>query len=121
MPSVVIDVRHPYTQEQTTAIINVVRSALQNVFNASSDVSIRFLVHEPERFACPPDKKYPERYMLIGIECFPGRSIETKRDLFHTLAQNLEELDIPKDHVKIIVRETPRENWGINGQAGCDI
>jgi phenylpyruvate tautomerase PptA (4-oxalocrotonate tautomerase family) len=35
---------------------------------------------------------------------------------------NLEALGIPRDHVKIVLREIPRENWGIRGgQAGCDV
>jgi hypothetical protein len=31
-------------------------------------------------------------------------------------------VEIPKDHVKILLRELPKENWEIRGgQAGCDI
>jgi phenylpyruvate tautomerase PptA (4-oxalocrotonate tautomerase family) len=29
---------------------------------------------------------------------------------------------MPKDHVKILLREIPKENWGIRGgQAGCEV
>ncbi|WP_331710104.1 hypothetical protein [Methylomonas koyamae] len=35
---------------------------------------------------------------------------------------NLEPFGIPPDHVKILLREIPKENWGIRGgQAGCDV
>jgi len=35
---------------------------------------------------------------------------------------NLEPFGILKDHVKILLREIAKENWGIRGgQAGCDV
>jgi hypothetical protein len=38
------------------------------------------------------------------------------------LARLEQPLGIPRDHVKILLREIPRENWGIRGgQAGCDV
>lgn len=120
MPSVVIDVRNQYTPEHEIAMMNAVRSALQDVFNASSDINIRFLVHEPHRFAYPAGCSHPELYTFISIDCFPGRSLDTKRDLYRVVAQNLEKLGIPKDHIKIVVRESHNENWGIAGRAACD-
>lgn len=84
-------------------------------------------MHEPHRFAIPPTKNQsgtyaqPERYTLISIDCFSGSSLETKRTLYRHLVENPEKLGIPKDHVKIVLREPDRENWGIlGGKAGCD-
>ena len=38
------------------------------------------------------------------------------------IVRNLAALGIPKDHVKILLREIPKENWGIRGgQAAVDI
>jgi phenylpyruvate tautomerase PptA (4-oxalocrotonate tautomerase family) len=38
------------------------------------------------------------------------------------IVENLQRLGIPIDHVKILIREIPKENWGIRGgQAGCDV
>ena len=31
------------------------------------------------------------------------------------MVRNLAEFDIPSDHVKVLLREAPRENWGIGG------
>jgi phenylpyruvate tautomerase PptA (4-oxalocrotonate tautomerase family) len=53
---------------------------------------------------------------------FSGRSIEVKRTLYKLIIQSLSTLEIPKDHIKIIIREIPTENWGIRGgQAACDV
>lgn len=64
----------------------------------------------------------PESYTHISIDAFAGRSLEAKRDLYAAIVRNLESFGIPKDHVKILLREVPLENWGIRGgQAGCDV
>lgn len=123
MPSVLIEVRKQYSVEQEIALMDAVHSALIEAFKIlPSDKNVRLMVHEPHRFAYPPDKATSDLYIHISIDCFAGRSLEAKRTLYSTIVHNLELLGIPKDHVKILLREIPRENWGIRGgQAGCDV
>lgn len=123
MPSVLIEVRRWYTPEQETALMQAVHAALQGAFKLPPhDRNVRLLVHEPHRFECPPDKRQPEAYTHISIDAFAGRSVEAKRSLYRAIVANLEPFGIPKDHVIILLRELPPENWGIRGgQAACDI
>jgi 5-carboxymethyl-2-hydroxymuconate isomerase len=123
MPSVLIEVRQQYSVEQEIALMDAVHLALQEAFKLlPKDKNVRLRVYEPHRFACPPDRKYPERYTHISIDCIAGRSLEAKRNLYRNIVQKLEALAIPKDHVKILLREITLENWGIRGgQAGCDV
>jgi len=123
MPSVLIEVRRNYTQEQETALIEAVHKALRDTFKIlPGDRNVRLLVHEPHRFACPPDRDQPEAYTHISIDAFAGRSLDAKRRLYAGIVDNLEPLGIPRNHVKIMLREIPAENWGIRGgQAGCDV
>ena len=123
MPSVLIEVRQQYSQDQEVAIIDAVHLALREAFKiVPTDKNVRLLVHEPHRFACPPNKEQPSAYTHISIDAFAGRSIDAKRALYQAIVNNLEPLGIPKDHVKILLREIPKENWGIRGgQAGCDV
>ena len=123
MPSVLIEVRQQYSQDQEVAIIDAVHMALRKAFKiVPTDKNVRLLVHEPHRFACPPNKEQPSAYTHISIDAFAGRSIDAKRALYQAIVNNLEPLGIPKDHVKILLREIPKENWGIRGgQAGCDV
>lgn len=123
MPSVLIEVRKQYTVEQELALMDAVHTALREAFKIlPGDKNVRLLVHEPHRFACPPDRKRPELYTHVSINAFAGRSVEAKRNLYKAIVNNLEPLGIPKDHVKILLREIARENWGIRGgQAGCDV
>ena len=123
MPSVLIEVRRKYTQEQELVLMEAVHKALREAFKIMpGDRNVRLLVHEPHRFACPPDIEKPEFYTHISIDAFAGRSLDAKRTLYQAIVNYLEPFGIPKDHVKILLREIPKENWGIRGgQAGCDV
>ncbi|MEJ2061001.1 MAG: tautomerase family protein [Gammaproteobacteria bacterium] len=123
MPSVLIEVRKQYTQEQEIALMEAVHAALREAFKIlPGDKHVRLIVHEPHRFACPPDREKPEVYTHISIDAFAGRSLEAKRNLYKAIVDNLEPFGIPKNHVKILLREISKENWGIRGgQAGCDV
>ena len=123
MPSVLIEVRKRYRQEEEIALMEAVHAALREAFRIlPHDKNIRLVVHEPHRFACPPDREKPEFYTHISIDAFAGRSLDAKRNLYMAIVKNLEPFGIPKNHVKILLREIPKENWGIRGgQAGCDV
>jgi phenylpyruvate tautomerase PptA (4-oxalocrotonate tautomerase family) len=123
MPFVLIEIRKKYTPEQETALMRAVHIALGDTFKIlNNDVNVRLVVHEPHRFAVGPTKSHPELVTHISIDCIIGRSVEAKRNLYRRIVENLEVLGIPKDHVKILLRETAKENWGIRGgQAACDV
>jgi phenylpyruvate tautomerase PptA (4-oxalocrotonate tautomerase family) len=123
MPSVLIEVRRKYEPEDEAALMGAVHHALQYAFKIRpGDRNLRLLVHEPHRFACPPDLAKPEFYTHITIDAFAGRSIEAKRNLYKSIVGNLEPMGIPADHILIVLREGPKENWGIRGgQPASDI
>ena len=123
MPSVLIEVRQQYPQEREVALIEAVHAALREAFKIPPhDRTVRLVVHEPHRFACPPNNERPELYTHISIDAFAGRSRDAKRNLYKAIVNNLEALGIPKTHVKILLREITRENWGIRGgQAACNV
>lgn len=123
MPSVLIEVRQHYPSETETALMNAVHAALIACFKIKpDDKNIRFLVHEPHRFQCPPNRESPEYYTHISIDCFAGRSLNAKRALYKAIVTNLAPFGIPANHIKIMLREITAENWGIRGGfAACDI
>ncbi|WP_198158311.1 tautomerase family protein [Enterovibrio coralii] len=97
MPSVIIEVRQQYSQETEVKIIDAVFSALVEHFKIfSHDRNVRLLVHEPHRFQCPPEKAFPELYTHISIDCFAGRSIDAKRNLYKGIVGNLSHLAFPQ-------------------------
>jgi phenylpyruvate tautomerase PptA (4-oxalocrotonate tautomerase family) len=69
---------------------------------------------------------YPEgrsnRYTIIEIALFEGRSIEAKKHLYQLIFQHFEEeLGIASNDVEITLTETPTYNWGIRGKAGDEL
>ena len=123
MPWALIEVRRLLSREEETAIIDAVHAALVAAFRIpAKDRHVRLQVHEPHRFAHPPTLAEPEYATLVSVDCFAGRSVEAKRRLYREIADRLEPLGIPRDHVSINLRESPTENWGIRGgQAACDV
>jgi phenylpyruvate tautomerase PptA (4-oxalocrotonate tautomerase family) len=123
MPSILIETRRPYTPEQESELLERVHAAVKVAFKLPEwDRNMRLIAHEPHRFPCPPGRSQPDRYLHVSIDAFEGRSLDAKRDLYRRVVDNLEPFGIPKDHVKILLREIPRENWGIRGgQAACDV
>lgn len=123
MPSSQIDVRRHYTEAEEVAIIDAVHDALVAAFGIPpADKHVRLVVHEPHRYSHSPKLANPERYTLVTIDCFAGRSVQAKRDLYSGIVSRFGALGIPADHVTILLRESAPENWGIRGgQAACDL
>ena len=123
MPAIQIDIRTQYSVAQEQALLNTVLLAVQQSFQlAQGDRNIRLYVHEPHRFQVFDHLSHPELFTQISIDCFTGRSLETKRHLYENLVRNLTALGIPADHILIMLKESPLENWGIRGgQAACDV
>ncbi|OUZ12155.1 tautomerase family protein [Aeromicrobium sp. PE09-221] len=106
MPSTVIEVRRSYETAEEIAIIDAVHEALVVAFRIpEKDKHIRLIVHEPHRFATPPDLSHADRATMVTIDCFAGRSADAKRRLYAEIVRRLEVHGIPADHVTIVVRD----------------
>ena len=92
-----------------------------------------------EALAYPPEKRFhrfialdagdflygagrSEKYTIIEISMFEGRSADAKKMLIRLIFAKLEqELQIAPIDVEITIFETPRHNWGIRGQPGDEL
>lgn len=103
--------------------MDAVHEALVTVFKIPrEDKHIRLLSYPPHRFTHSFAASQPERATRVTVDCFAGRSVDAKRNLYRDLVERLEVLGIPRDGVSILLRESPRENWGISGgQAASDL
>ena len=71
-------------------------------------------------FLHPEDRS--DRYTLIEVSMFEGRSEAAKRKLIQALFDNLKHMaGIEPQDVEITLFETPRVNWGIRGVNGEDL
>lgn len=80
----------------------------------------RFLPLDAGDFYYPPGRT--ERYTIIEISMFEGRSVEAKKKLIGLLFERIGgQLGLAADDIEITIFETPRHNWGIRGVAGDEL
>jgi len=80
----------------------------------------RFFPMSPEDFPTPDGRS--ERYTIIEVLMFVGRTTDTKKAFYQRLYQEFEQvLDIDPIDLEITIVETPRHDWGIRGSAGDEL
>lgn len=80
----------------------------------------RFFPLDKEDFYFHKDRT--EKYIIIEISIFEGRSVEAKKKLIELLFAKIEnELGILPNDVEITIFETPKHNWGIRGLPGDEV
>jgi phenylpyruvate tautomerase PptA (4-oxalocrotonate tautomerase family) len=62
-----------------------------------------------------------EKYLILKILMFEGRSVEAKKHLIREIYQNLEPLGFAPNDVEITLLESPRYHWGIRGVLGDEL
>lgn len=80
----------------------------------------RFIALQPEDFIYPDDRS--EKYIIIELNMFEGRSIEAKKNLIRLLFARLkEQVGIEPNDIEITITETPKHNWGVRGKVGDEL
>ena len=80
----------------------------------------RFFPLEREDFIAPAGRS--DRYTIIEISMFEGRSVDAKKRLIRLLFERLErDCGIGPIDVEITITETPKHNWGIRGVPGDEL
>ena len=75
---------------------------------------------EPFCFEVPPDKS--DKFTLIELTLFPGRSPEMKKAAIAEITHALgEKLGIAPPDVFITINEPPLENWGLRGLPASEL
>jgi phenylpyruvate tautomerase PptA (4-oxalocrotonate tautomerase family) len=80
----------------------------------------RFLYLDEADFYYPEGRS--ERYTIIEISLFEGRSVESKKHLYRLIFERFAgKLGINPNDVEITLTETPLHNWGIRGKSGDEL
>jgi hypothetical protein len=79
----------------------------------------RFFPMDARDFIHPDDRS--ERYTILEISMFAGRSEATKRRLIRLLFERLAGIGIAPQDVEITIFETPAASWGIRGRCGDEL
>jgi phenylpyruvate tautomerase PptA (4-oxalocrotonate tautomerase family) len=114
MPLVRVEIIRGRSLAERKRLLDGVHDAFVEAFGIpDDDRTQRMIEHDPENFEVPPGAG--ERYMLIEITAFPGRSPTAKRHLYQALVRNLGEAGVPASDISVVLHEPPMENWGIRG------
>ena len=121
MPLVMIETRRGLLPETKRRMFDAVHDALVSAFKIPDhDRGQRLVEYAAEDFEIPPGKG--ERFTIVTIEAFAGRSLDAKRALYREIVERLQGAGVPKTDAFIVLKEIPTENWGLRGGiAGCDI
>ena len=76
----------------------------------------RFFPLEPEDFFYPAGRT--NRYTIVEISLFEGRTVAAKKSLMRLLFERVEPLGIAPRDLEITLTETPQHNWAFRGLPG---
>ena len=63
-----------------------------------------------------------EKYTIIEISMFEGRSVETKKQLIRLLFDRVgRQADRLPNEIEVTITETPKHNWGFRGSPGDEV
>ncbi len=121
MPLVTIETRRGLSAATKKDLFDGVHQALVECFKIPDrDRAQRMIEYAPEDFEIPADRG--QRYSIVTLTVFSGRSLEAKRALYRAIVDRFEAAGISRQDVLIVLQEVPVENWGLRGGvAGCDI
>jgi phenylpyruvate tautomerase PptA (4-oxalocrotonate tautomerase family) len=102
------------------AISDAIHAGLMDALGLPAEKRFqRFFPMDARDFIHPDDRS--ERYTIIEISMFAGRSEATKRRLIRLLFERLAGIGIAPQDVEITIFETPAASWGIRGRCGDEL
>ncbi|GIM29102.1 tautomerase [Clostridium polyendosporum] len=109
--------------------LNIIKKKLSDVIHSCVVDAFQYLVDKRFHRFFPLEEEdfyYPEgrteKYTIIEISIFEGRSIEAKKNLVRLLFERIEkELNVLPEDIEITIFETPKHNWGIRGVPGDEL
>ena len=103
------------------ALSNAIHQSIVDALSFPVDKKFhRIIALEPDDFIFPADRS--DKYTIIEISMFDGRSVDAKKALIRALFANIErECGIKPHDVEITITETPKVNWGIRGLPGDEL
>lgn len=114
MPLVRIEILKGRSRAEKEALLEGVHAALVEALKIpDNDRTQRVCEYAPEDFEIPPGKT--ERYTLIEVTMFPGRSLEAKRQLYQAIVRNLAAAGVASSDIFTVLHEPPMDNWGVRG------
>lgn len=121
MPLVKIEIIKGHPKEYKAALLQSVHDGLVSALSIPDDDRCQRLYElDGDLFECSPGKT--DKFTMIELTLFPGRSARIKRDIISEITRLLgERLGIDPSDVFITMNEPPLENWGLRGNQASEM
>lgn len=120
MPVTLVSILEGRTSAEKLALMEAVQGAIAATLKLPPhDRNLRLCAHGPDEWLLP--EGVSDRYTLVEIALFEGRTPETKGLLYAAIVEALAGVGVPKGEVFLRIIEQPRENFGIRGGQRADL
>ncbi len=110
-----IEILEGRTSGEKRGMVDAVRAALSEALRApAEDPLVRLSEYARGQFSLPYPDRHSDRYTLVEVTMFKGRSLETKRRLYEAIVRGLASF-VAADDVLIVLHEPAMENWALDG------
>jgi len=114
MPHAVVHRLNVAAPHDNRTIIEAVNRALVDALKVPEDTHpVRLCEYDANAFLIPSQSS--TAFTLIEATVFPGRTLETKRQLYTCLIAELGKMGIAPEDIRIVLYEVPRDDWGLKG------
>lgn len=121
MPLVKIEIIKGHSHEYKKAFLQSVHEALENVLAIPDWDRFQRLYEVEDNYFDRNDTK-TNKFSIIELTFFPGRSKEIKRNVIKEISRLLEErLEIQPTDIFVIINEPPLDNWGMSGEQASEL
>ncbi len=121
MPLVKISILKGRSTSEKKKLLDLVHSSLVEAFKIPDhDRTQRVYEFSEVDFEIENDRS--DKYTIIEITIFPGRSVEAKKKLYKLLFSHLKELGYQDNDAIVVLHEPDLDNWGVRGgQSGREV
>ena len=112
MPLVKISIRKGRSDSEKKELLNIVHSSLVDAFKIpEGDRVQRIYEFNEDQFEIPGDRT--NKFTIIEIKIFPGRSFEAKKKLYKLIFKQLKSLGYQDNDAVVVLSEPELDNWSV--------
>ena len=120
MPATRIETRTGWINGRQQELLEAVqRAIIEGIRIPEDDRCLRLHELAAEAVLAPPGTS--DKYTVVEISMFKGRSVEAKRRLYAALARELGAFGVAGRDLKMFIQEGEREDWSVGGVALSDV
>ena len=121
MPQVRIETRNHWLKGRQEALFDAIQAAMvEGIKIPEDDRCYRLVTYDEAHF--PPVPGKGDRFTIIEIELFAGRTLDAKRKMYAAIARNLKAaLGLEAEDIRVVLSEATRDNWALDGKPASEI